>query len=214
MQYYTNEKAMAPAVDSRIPDFGGVDVDEIIEFHINNPNETFWCQSCSLPHNDCVCSFTDTAMITNQDFSGYTASPASYLEVNDLIWNRPHFRHSYPSSETSSVPPYSSYSLQSTPALSVRQPSILSEDTPTSQNGTEDSMTPSSPAKRRPRRGAMSREQAHAKRLEQNRRSQRSFRDRQAKLVEDLRGKVEVLEDENVKLREELKKYKEESHVK
>jgi cell shape-determining protein MreC len=79
----------------------------------------------------------------------------------------------------------------------------------------------------------MSREQAHAvsfqpsgpqpdihrltkeqKRLEQNRKSQRSFRDRQAKLVEDLRGKIEVLEDENGKLREELKKYKEESHVK
>jgi hypothetical protein len=202
----------------------------MIEFHINNPNETFWCQSCSLPHNDCVCSFAESSMITNQNFSKYTASPVSYLEVDDMSWNRPQFRHSYPSSETSSVPPYSSYSLQSTPALSVRQPSILREDTPTSQNGTEDSVPASPTTKRRPRRGAMSREQAHAvsfqpqpdihrltkkqKRLEQNRRSQRSFRDRQAKLVEDLRGKIEVLEDENGKLRKELKKYEEESHVK
>jgi len=205
---------MAPVVDSGVPDFGAVDVDEMIEFHINNPNETFWCQSCSLPHNDCVCSFAETPIITYQNTSNYTASPVSYLEVDDMSWNRPQFRHSYPSSETSSVPPYSSYSLQSTPALSVRQPSILSEDTPTSQNGTEDYMPTTPTTKRRPRRGAMSREQAHAKRLEQNRRSQRSFRDRQAKLVDDLRGKIEVLEDENGKLREELKKYKEDSHVK
>jgi hypothetical protein len=134
----------------------------MIEFHINNPNKTFWCQSCSLPHNDCVCSFAETPIITYQNFSNYTASPVSYLEVDDLSWNRPQFRHSYPSSETSSVPPYSSYSLQSTPALSVRQPSILSEDTPTSQNGTEDSKPASPTTKRRPRRGAMSREQAHA----------------------------------------------------
>jgi len=205
---------MPPAVDNLVQDFGGVDVDEIIEFHVNNPNETFWCQSCSLPHNDCVCAFTGTQMITCQDFSGCVASPVSYLDVNDLTWNRSQFGNSYTSSESSSVPPYSNYSLLSTPALSVRQPSIASDDTPTSQNSSEDSLSPSTTAKRRPRRGAMSKEQAHAKRLEQNRRSQRSFRDRQAKLVEDLKGKIETLEDENGQLREELKWFKERSHVK
>jgi hypothetical protein len=142
-----------------VTDFGGVDVDEIIEYHVNNPNETFWCQSCSLRHNDCVCSFTDTQMIPYPEIN-YTASPMSF-EGNDLAWNRAQFGNSYPSTESI----YSTYSLLSTPALSVRQPSILSDDTPTSQMGTEDSPPPSAPAKRRPRRGAMSREQAHAVRI-------------------------------------------------
>ncbi|KAH9213137.1 hypothetical protein DL95DRAFT_390727 [Leptodontidium sp. 2 PMI_412] len=46
--------------------------------------------------------------------------------------------------------------------------------------------------------------EAREKRLQQNRRSQRSFRDRQARLVEDLKSKVVVLTEENQKLVDEL----------
>ena len=134
------------------------------ELHINSPEIQIWCTFCGLSHSDCICSFDDMSFSSNLDFPNSTAVPDFYFNANDLSLNTLQYRGDSPTSESGSAPSYNS-SSEPTPTFSVRQMSVLSEDTTDSQTAMYGSDQSNSPPRKRPKRGAMTREEAHAVRL-------------------------------------------------
>ncbi|PVH82308.1 hypothetical protein DL98DRAFT_530403 [Cadophora sp. DSE1049] len=172
-----------------------------------------WCHICTLPRSDCFCGFpaspgpiydyspmnstTTTLPVTSTN--GYTFDPSSYQPAYDPPYTSPPSEVS--STSRSSGPQYSTPKLL--PKTSNWSP-IAPADKSSDGNGAYSSCDFDMSSKHGKRRGVMAPEEAREKRLQQNRRSQRSFRDRQARMIEDLKTKVEVLTEENQKLVDEL----------
>ncbi|KAF8857609.1 hypothetical protein BDZ45DRAFT_674659 [Acephala macrosclerotiorum] len=166
------------------------------DLQYTTPSEDYWCDTCTLSYSDCLC-YAASPISTHQSYSGYeTPNSKSYT------YSQTPYPATYPTSSASSTSSYyaSSASSQSQSSYSPIAPA----QTPGSGNRAHDSKPAETSPKRRKRKGSMPPAEAREKRLEQNRRSQRSFRDRQARLVVDLKQKVEILTEENEKLVNEL----------
>jgi hypothetical protein len=167
--------------------------DDNFQYESGAPHGDYWCPSCGLSYSDCLCystspisSYQDYPSYDTQQSKNYTNSQATYPPM-------------YTTSNSSSPSAYYATSTPVTP-----QPSYSTIPSTTNSNKKSHTSTPEPSSKRGKRKGSMPPDEAREKRLEQNRRSQRSFRDRQAKLVTELKQKVEVLTEENQKLANEL----------
>ncbi|KAG4432120.1 hypothetical protein IFR05_012394 [Cadophora sp. M221] len=171
-----------------------------------------WCHLCTLPSSDCFCNFPTSpgttyaysptgsaaTVFSETAVNGYTFDPSSY----DQAYDPP---YSGTTSEPSPTPQYSAPPLTTAKLLPKTSWSpIAPAEKPNDGNGAYSTCEFDTSSNRGKRRGSMAPAEAREKRLQQNRRSQRSFRDRQARLVEDLKSKVVVLTEENQKLVDEL----------
>ncbi|KAH7417681.1 hypothetical protein BKA64DRAFT_658560 [Cadophora sp. MPI-SDFR-AT-0126] len=142
---------------------------------------------------------SETTTLPVPNTNGYTFDPSSYQTAYGPTYTSPPSEAS--STSRSSGPQYLTPKLL--PKVSNWSP-IAPAEKSNDGNGAYGSCEFDASSKRGKRRGIMAPEEAREKRLQQNRRSQRSFRDRQAKMIEDLKTKVEVLTEENQKLVDEL----------
>ncbi|CZR54562.1 uncharacterized protein PAC_04446 [Phialocephala subalpina] len=166
------------------------------DLQYTTPNDDYWCDTCSLSYGDCLC-YAASPVSTHQSYAGYeTPNSKSYT------YSQTPYPTTYSTSSASSTSSYYTSSASSQHQSSYS--AIAPAQTPGSGNGAHDSTPTETSPKRGKRKGSMPPAEAREKRLEQNRRSQRSFRDRQARLVVDLKQKVEILTEENQKLANEL----------
>ncbi|KUJ12866.1 uncharacterized protein LY89DRAFT_195516 [Mollisia scopiformis] len=196
MDRYSQQKNTGPATNqySTFDQQFGYDQDS--QNNGSLASDEYWCQACALPFTECLCYIDSSPLSSQQNYSNYNAPQIKSLGYSQLAFPSTYATSS--SSTTSSY--YTTATGLSQPAYSTIAPATSSGE------GARNLTPPESATKRKKRKGSMPPEEAREKRLEQNRRSQRHFRDRQARLVVDLKQKVEILTEENEKLVNELSK--------
>ena len=88
-----------PTDNSQSDELCVVDVDDLLQYHINSPNSNYWCQMCALPYIDCICSACPP--VGFYDHSSWNSTLA--IPTSNYTANVRQKSHSNPSCSTPSL---------------------------------------------------------------------------------------------------------------